>query len=135
MKNLANCSVREFLAQSNKIRKNVSNWLELTQVMEIRKNKPVFNDSMTEDERKEAVRKQAKDNLNKMLDSMLEMHMEETADLLGLMCFIEPQDLDNYKMTDLLASYNEMLECEPVIDFFTSLVRLVNKNTSNAVKA
>ena len=135
MKNLANCSVREFLAQSNKIRKNVSNWLELTQVMEIRKNKPVFDDSMTEDERKEAIRKQAKDNLNKMLDSMLETHMEETADLLGLMCFIEPKDLDNYKMTDLLASYNEMIECEPVIDFFTSLVRLVNKNTSNAVKA
>ena len=44
MKNLANCNVREFLTQTNKIRKSVSNWLSLTQILEIRKNNPVIPD-------------------------------------------------------------------------------------------
>ena len=36
MKNIANCTPREFLRQTNKIRKAVSNWLTLTKVMDIR---------------------------------------------------------------------------------------------------
>ena len=134
MKNLANCTVREFLAQCNKIRKNVANWLELTQIMEIRKTQPKFTDDMTEEERRIAIREQAKENLNKMLDSMLEKHPEETADLLGLMCFVEPQDLDDYKVSEFFGAYNEMINCEEVIDFFTSLVRLVNKGSSGTAK-
>lgn len=127
MKNLANCSVREFFAQTNKIRKSVANWLSLTQVLEIRKNVPAVPEGATEEERKEIMTAQAKENMAAMLDSIFEKHPEETAEMLGLMCFIEPDDLDNHKMTELFSSFNEMINCEEVISFFISLANLARK--------
>lgn len=127
MKNLANCNVREFLTQTNKIRKSVSNWLSLTQILEIRKNNPVIPDDVTEEEKKALMNEQAKKNFSDMLDSVLDKYPEETAEMLGLMCFIEPKDLDKHKMTELFSSFDEMINCEEVISFFTSLVSLAKK--------
>ena len=127
MKNLANCNVREFLTQTNKIRKSVANWLSLTQVLEIRKNMPVFTDDVSEEERKMAMTEQAKKNFSDMLDSILDKYPDETAEMLGLMCFIEPKDLNKHKMTELFSSFNEMINCEEVISFFISLVSLAKK--------
>lgn len=127
MKNLANCNVREFLTQTNKIRKSVANWLSLTQVLEIRKNRPVFTEDVSEEERKKAMTEQAKKNVSDMLDSILDKYPDETAEMLGLMCFIEPKDLNKHKMTELFSSFNEMINCEEVISFFISLVSLAKK--------
>lgn len=127
MKNLANCNVREFLTQTNKIRKSVANWLSLTQVLEIRKNMPVFTDDVSEEEKKKAMTEQAKKNFSDMLDSILDKYPDETAEMLGLMCFIEPKDLNKHKMTELFSSFNEMINCEEVISFFISLVSLAKK--------
>lgn len=127
MKNLANCNVREFLTQTNKIRKSVANWLSLTQVLEIRKNMPVFTEDVSEEERKKAMTEQAKKNFSDMLDSILDKYPDETAEMLGLMCFIEPKDLNKHKMTELFSSFNEMINCEEVISFFISLVSLAKK--------
>lgn len=127
MKNLANCNVREFLTQTNKIRKSVVNWLSLTQILEIRKNVPVIPDGTSKEEEKAIMIKQAKKNFSDMLDSVLDKYPEETAEMLGLMCFIDPKDLDKHKMTELFSSFDEMINCEEVISFFTSLVNLGKK--------
>lgn len=124
MKNLANCTPREFIRQTNKIRKAVSNWLTLTKVMEIRERMPAAGKNATKDE----MNQQIKDNINAMLDAIMDEHPDETADLLGLMCFIEPEDLDNHSMSELLGSAAEMLNDREVLGFFSSLVRLVNGN-------
>lgn len=127
MKNLANCNVREFLTQTNKIRKSVVNWLSLTQILEIRKNVPVIPDGTSKEEEKAIMIEQAKKNFSDMLDSVLDKYPEETAEMLGLMCFIDPKDLDKHKMTELFSSFDEMINCEEVISFFTSLVNLGKK--------
>ena len=135
MKNLANCNVREFLTQTNKIRKSVVNWLSLTQVLEIRKNMPAIPEGISEEERKKIIEEQAKKNLFDMLDSILDKYPEETAEMLGLMCFIEPKDLNKHKMTELFSSFTEMINCEEVIGFFTSLVSLAKKAGFGTQKA
>lgn len=127
MKNLANCSVREFLTQTNKIRKSVANWLSLTQIMEIRKHLPDLPEDVSKEDKDEALKKQAKENLSDMLDAILDKYPEETAEMLGLACFIEPEDLDNHKMVELFSSFDEMINCEEVISFFTSLAKLARK--------
>lgn len=127
MKNLANCSVREFLTQTNKIRKSVANWLSLTQIMEIRKHLPDLPEDISKEDKDEALKKQAKENLSDMLDAILDKYPEETAEMLGLACFIEPEDLDNHKMVELFSSFDEMINCEEVISFFTSLAKLARK--------
>jgi hypothetical protein len=40
MKNLANCTPREFLKQTSKIKGSVEKWLKVTDVMNIRKRMP-----------------------------------------------------------------------------------------------
>ncbi|MGN0683757.1 MAG: hypothetical protein ACI4JY_08785 [Oscillospiraceae bacterium] len=131
MKNLANCSPVEFLVQTNKIKNAVASWIELTKIKEIRKNLPQFDENATEEEKKTATEKQIKQNLSDILNSILEEHPVETAELLGLMCFIEPSDLENHKMSELLGSFSELMNCDEVISFFISLAQLGQKYISD----
>jgi len=135
MKTLANCSPREFLVQTNKIRKAVSEWLTLTKIMEIRKKLPDIPKDVSEDEKREIVTEQIKANANAMLDAVLDEHPNETAELLGLMCFIEPDDLDNHSMTEFFGAISEMINSQEIVDFFISLTRLASVNTSPSAKA
>ena len=57
---------------------------------------------------------------------------EETAELLGLMCFIEPDELDAHPMTELLSGAAALLDSREVLDFFISLARLGLIGTSTA---
>lgn len=124
MKTLANCSPVEFFVQTNKIRKSVANWLTLTKVMEIRGRAPAFKDGMTDEEKKNAVQKQVKANLTAMLDSILEEHPKETAELLGLLCFVDPEDLEKHTMFEFMGAATELINNPEVLNFFTSLARL-----------
>lgn len=134
MKTLANCSPREFLVQTNKIRKSVANWLTLTGIMEIRKTLPDMPDNISDEDRDKALEKQVKINLQMMLDAILDEHPEETAELLGLLCFIEPDDLENHKMTEILASITDIIGSPEVIGFFTSLVKMGLTNIFDGAK-
>ena len=130
MKTLATCNPREFLAQTNKIRKLAADWLDKTRILEIRKNMPEIREGMSAVEYKEAKSKQVRKNLKEMLDAILDEHPDETAELLGLMCFIDPEDLDNYRMTDIMRAATELINDQDVIDFFISLIRLGQMDTS-----
>lgn len=134
MKTLANCNPKEFLVQTNKIRKSVANWLSLTKILEIRKNTPEIPKEATPEEKRDAISKQVKKNAMAILDSILEEHPEETAELLGLLCFVEPDDLENHKMTEFMGAFVEIINCPEVIGFFTSLMQLEQMGTSGSAK-
>lgn len=135
MKNLANCKPSEFLQQTNRIRKSVSKWLTDTDILNIRQRMPKIADDATEEERKKAMEGQAKENLNLMLDAILEEHPEETLELLALLCFVEPKDVDKHSVTEYLESFEELISNKAVLSFFTSLMRLANTTTSTAPEA
>lgn len=136
MKNLANCTPREFLKQTNKIRKSVAKWLNVTDVMNIRRRKPEgmpeVQEGMTQDEvdavrekQRHMLAEQAQQNLWDMLDEMLDKHPDETLEVLALCCFVEPEDVDNHPLSEYLHSINELLANSDVRDFFTFLVSVV----------
>ena len=141
MKNLANCKPTEFLVQTNKIRKHVAKWLKDTKILDIRKEKPdlvEITDDMTDDQKSaitaendEKLRVRARENLSKMLDAALEEHAQETMELLGLLCFVEPDHIDDYKPTAYLKEFAEIIGDEDVLDFFTSLIRLESSGILN----
>lgn len=124
MKNLANCDPIDFLVQTNKIRKSVAKWLTDTDIHNIRKRLPKYEDSMDAEQRKELRNEQMRKNLDAILDACLEEHPAETAEILGLACFIEPKDIRNYQGSELLGAVGEMISNEDVLSFFTSLVSL-----------
>jgi hypothetical protein len=145
MKNLANCKPSEFLRQANKIRKAVGKWLTDTQIMEIRKRLPAYETApanATAEERKAVIERnkqaesaQARENLTAILDSILEDFPDETLEIIGLCCFIEPEEIDNHTTGELIKAVTDLINDEAVLSFFTSLMKLVNRSSTNASKA
>lgn len=139
MKSLADCSPKEFLVQTNKIRKSVEKWLEVTDIMNLRGEAPKFEplpDGASPEEidkhmkaYKKLVQKASAETMNKMLEAIMEKHPDETVELLALLCFVEPKDANNHTVTEYLKTLNELLKNDTVIDFFTSLARLAQNGT------
>lgn len=124
MKNLANCTPREFMTQTVKIKRAAADWLTKTDIANIRKRMPVIADGLTKKEKDEAFAAQARANISAMFDEIMDKHPQETLDLLALLCFVEPENVDDHPMSDYLTALTEMIGSEAVIGFFTSLVRL-----------
>ena len=124
LKNLATCKPSEFLRQTNKIRKSVAKWLNITDIMNIRKRQPELTDDMTDEQKKEAVSKQTRENFDAILDSILDEHPDETLELLALASFVDPKDVDKHSVKEYMESFTELLNDEDVLSFFTSLIEL-----------
>lgn len=134
MKNLANCTPDEFFAQSVKIRKSVSEWLKLTDIMNIRKRIPPLPENMTQPEKRDALFNQARENISAMFDAIMEKYPTETMNLMALLCFVEPEHVNDHKMSEYFAALYEMLNDEGTVGFFTSLMQLVRMATSRRLK-
>ena len=132
MKHLGNCSPKEFLRQTNRIRREAERWLDLTKLMRLRRPLPEGLDELDEAARRAAVAERVRESVRGMLDAVLEEHPDETAELLGLMCFIEPEELEAHNMAELIGSLGEMLGSQEIMDFFTSLARWGRTNTCGA---
>lgn len=133
-KNLANCKPSEFLAQTIKIRRHAAEWLDATKIFEIRKTVPKISENASPEKRRKAIEAQAKKNLGRMFDAVFEENAEKTLELLALMCFVEPEKVDDYPVREYLRNFYELLNCPEVLSFFTSLVQLVNKSSFGIAK-
>lgn len=141
MKNLTNCTPIEFLKQTNRIRHSVEKWLKVTDIMKIKDTLPNFveiNDDMSEEERKEKadinkelVREQNKKKLSLILDKCLDEHAEETLEMMALMCFVEPEHINEHSAMEYLKEVTEMISNKDVLDFFSSLIRLGQTDLGN----
>ena len=133
-KNLATCTPREFLKQTNRIRKSAERWMTATDIVNIRNRKVEGLQVIPADDAEEAARirkenaekivKQRAKNLNEILDSALEEHIDETLELLALACFVEPKDVDKHKISFYLRNLSDIFSDADVLGFFTSLAQL-----------
>jgi hypothetical protein len=109
--------------------------------MNIKNSLPTFveiNDDMSEEERKEKadinkelVREQNKKKLSLILDRCLDEHAEETLELMALMCFVEPEHINEHSAMEYLKEVTEMISNKDVLDFFSSLIRLGQTDLGN----
>lgn len=139
MKNLANCKPSEFLKQTYRIKKSVERWLTDTDIMNIRKNLPEFTKvtkEMTEEDRERTFEENRKkrearvyENFMKILDAVMDTHADETLEIIALCLFVEPSEFDDHSVSYYLNGISELISDEDVLNFFTSLARLVNANT------
>lgn len=145
LKTLATCKPSEFLKQTNRIKKSVEKWLTDTDIMNIRKRVATLEmaphdataeeKAAVEDRNKIAVRSQALKNISAMWEAISEIHPDETLEIIALCCFIEPAEIDNYEMRDLLMAFNSLITDSAVVGFFTSLASLAQMGISGASKA
>lgn len=123
MKHLANCKPSEFLGQVNRARKAASEWLEKTDIDNIRKTKPEIPDGATDDERRELIAAQVTENVERIFEAALGKYPDETLALLALLCFTEPEDVDTHTVGEYLTAFDEMRQDQAVWRFFTSFLR------------
>lgn len=124
MKNLATCTPTEFVQQTVKIRHVLEKWLTLTDIKTIRKRVPTLTEDMSVEQKKEAIQAQVRKNVMSIFDAVLELHPAETLELLALMCFVEPKDVDTHTMGEYLCALMDMVEDEAVMRFFSLSSRL-----------
>lgn len=134
MKTLANCTPREFLKQTNKIKNAAKDWLTKTDIQGIRGRLPKIDDGMSKEEKRKAFQDQAMDNAMEILDAVLDKHPDETIKIMCLCCFIEPEDADNHTMSEFLGRIADVLLDDNVASFFVSLASLGQRTTSDSAK-
>lgn len=142
MKNLANCKPSEFLKQTNRIKKSLERWMTDIDLKKIRSQVPEMTvipkdaDEATKRRIFEENRQKAKDqgykNLSKIIDAAFDEHPDETLEVLALLCFVEPENVDDYPIGDYLTALSELIADEAVINFFISFSRLGQSGILNA---
>lgn len=142
MKTLANCTPREFLKQTNRIRIAADEWLTATKILEIRQRMPELPEATKPDSKEElkeniearrkAFADQMRNNTFAMLEAMLDTNADKTEELLCLVCFVEPKDANKHTMSEYLACLGELLTDAGVLSFFDSLVKLGVSNMGNS---
>lgn len=139
MKTLANCTPTEFLKQTNRIRKAVEKYVTDIDLKGIRARVPelkVIPMEATVAERAEIIKEnnrrlkeQSNKNLSAILDGVLDKYPEETLEVLALVCFVEPEHVDDHPVSEYLMALSEVLNDEAVVNFFTSFLRWGQMNT------
>lgn len=142
MKNLANCKPSEFLMQTNRIKKSLEKWMVDIDLKKIRSQVPEMTvvpkdaDEATKkqifEENKRKVRDQGYKNLSKIIDAAFGEHPDETLEVLALLCFVEPENVDDRPMGEYLTALSELITDEAVINFFISFSRLGQSGILNA---
>lgn len=128
-KTLANCTLKEFLKQANKIRHEVEDLFTAANIKEIRKTIPTFTGEETEKEKAEIIRRQGRKNISDILDNCLEKNVDKTVKVIGLMCFKDEKEAENMEVSEFYDVVFELLGSKRVIDFFTKLANSELINT------
>lgn len=130
IKTLANCTLKEFLKQANKIRHEVEDLFTVANIKEIRKNIPTFTGEETEEEKAEIIRQQGRKNISEILDNCLEKNVDKTVKVIGLMCFKNEKEAENMEVSEFYDVVFELLGSKRVIDFF---IKLANSELINTL--
>lgn len=122
MKTLANCTLKEFLQQINKIKKKAAAFYNVVGIGDIRRTLPVFKGDETPEQRKEMIRKQGMKNISAIIDKCIDENIDATVELIGLMCFKSADEAAEMEVSEFLDVVLETVGSQRCIDFFTKLV-------------
>ena len=121
MKTLANCTLKEFLQQINKIKKKAAAFYDVIGIGDIIRTLPVFKGDETPEQRKEMRRKQGMKNISAIIDKCIDENIDATVELIGLMCFKSADEAAEMEVSELIDVVLETVGSQRCIDFFTRL--------------
>lgn len=123
MKTLANCNLKEFLMQTNKIRHKAADFYDIIGIADIRKTMPTFTGNETPEEREKKRIEQGKKNLSAIIDKCLDANIDATIEIIGLMCFKTHEEAEKMDATEFIDVVFEIIGSERVLNFFTKMVK------------
>lgn len=131
MKTLANCTLKEFLQQINKIKKKAAAFYDVAGIGDIRRTLPVFKGDETPEQRKEMIRKQGMKNISAIIDKCIDENIDATVELIGLMCFKTADEAAEMEVSEFVDVVLETVGSQRCIDFFMKLEKLGLINTGD----
>lgn len=132
-KTLANCTLKEFLQQANRIRKEVEALFKAAKIKDIRKHLPVFKGDETPEEKVEMINEQGKKNLSDILDACIEENIDLTIKVIGLMCFKSEEEASKMEASEFYDVVFDLFNSKRVIDFFMKWVNSVRSNMETSL--
>lgn len=123
MKTLANCTLKEFLQQTNKIRHKAAEFYNVIGIADIRKTMPTLTGKETPEEAEKKRIEQGKKNISAIIDKCIDANIDATIEIIGLMCFKTPEEAENMNATEFIDVVFEIIGSERVINFFTKMVK------------
>lgn len=132
-KTLANCTLKEFLQQANRIRKEVEALFKAAKIKDIRKHLPAFKGDETPEEKAEMINEQGKKNLSDILDACIEENIDLTIKVIGLMCFKSEEEAAEMEVSEFYDVVFDLLNSKRVMDFFMKWVNSVRSNMETSL--
>lgn len=123
MKTLANCTLKEFLQQTNKIRHKAADFYNVIGIADIRKTMPTLTGKETPEEAEKKRIEQGKKNISAIIDKCIDANIDATIEIIGLMCFKTPEEAENMDATEFIDVVFEIIGSERVMNFFTKMVK------------
>lgn len=123
MKTLANCNLKEFLMQTNKIRHKAADFYDIIGIADIRKTMPIMTGKETPAEAEKKRIEQGKKNLSAIIDKCLDANVDATIEIIGLMCFKTLEEAEKMDATEFIDVVFEIIGSERVLNFFTKMVK------------
>lgn len=123
MKTLANCTLKEFLQQTNKIRHKAADFYNIIGIADIRKTMPTLTGKETPEEAEKKRIEQGKKNISAIIDKCIDANIDATIEIIGLMCFKTPEEAEKMDATEFIDVVFEIIGSERVINFFTKMVK------------
>lgn len=122
-KTLANCTLYEFLRQSNKIRKAVGDYYDDCNFGDIIKRKPEFPAGADQKTMEKIALEFRKKQINDVLDVCLDTNVEKTVEVIGLMCFMDKEEAEKMPANVFMGLALELISSQEVLDFFSKMVQ------------
>lgn len=132
-KTLANCTLKEFLQQANRIRKEVETLFKAAKIKDIRKHLPVFKGDETPEEKAEMIKEQGKKNLSDILDACIEENIDLTIKVIGLMCFKSEEEASKMEVSEFYDVVFDLFNSKRVMDFFMKWVNSARSNMETSL--
>ena len=123
MKTLANCTLKEFLQQTNKIRHKAADFYNVIGIADIRKTMPTLTGKETPEEAEKKRIEQGKKNISAIIDKCIDENIDATIEIIGLMCFKTPEEAEKMDATEFIDVVFEIIGSERVMNFFTKMVK------------
>lgn len=123
MKTLANCTLKEFLQQTNKIRHKAAEFYNVIGIADIRKTMPTLTGKETPEEAEKKRIEQGKKNISAIIDKCIDANIDATIEIIGLMCFKTPEEAEKMDATEFIDVVFEIIGSERVMNFFTKMVK------------
>lgn len=128
-KTLASCSAIEGLKQINKIKNAVAEYYTEIGVDEIRSKYRKLAESEPDESKRNELSKQM---VNSIFDAALEANAEKTIEIVGMLAFLDTSAALELTLDEAYMIITENMQSRAVMDFFSSAVSSVRKDTGNS---